>query len=169
MALEVETGQGSSTAESFASVSDATAYFAKYDPSFATTWAGLTLSAQEVALRQGARYLKTRYNYKGTRLRENQALPFPRTNVVVDGFTLAINAIPNEVVHANIELAKRAVSSDLIADAPVERGIKSESKSIDSMSKSVTYDGVKPTTEDYVIVRSLLREFITTGVEVRRA
>jgi hypothetical protein len=169
MALEVETGSGSSTAESFASVSDASVYFAKYDPAFATAWAALTTTAQEVALRQGARYLKTRFSFIGTRLRESQALPFPRADVVIDNWRLSSTAIPREIIDANIELAKRATSADILADVGVERGVKSESKSLDSMSKSVTYDGVKPTSEDYVVVRSLIKSFTTSGVEVRRA
>lgn len=113
MALIVEDGTGLANAEAYISVADADAYFAARGNA---AWAALTTGAKEAALRKGADYLEG-YRWKGERLTGTQALAWPRSGAVVDGYELAAAVLPAALVRANAELAVRAAAGDLSADA----------------------------------------------------
>lgn len=112
MPLIVEDGTGLPNADSYVSVTDATAYHsAMGNPS----WAGAAQADQESALRRATQYLDTRYRYAGKRITTTQALEWPRTTR-----QWPVRSIRD----ACCELALRALGDDLYTDAgdsPVTR------------------------------------------------
>ena len=114
MALVVETGTGSATAESYCSVADADARATALGN---TAWTG-TDAAKEAALRRATQYMEQAYRgrWKGTRLYRVQALSWPRYGAEVDGYTLDSNIVPRDVANACADLALRALADDLNAD-----------------------------------------------------
>lgn len=115
MAFVVETGAGLSNANSYASVAAANAYYTERGN---TSWGPLTTTAKEAALIKATDYLEAVYRsaWKGYRVGAAQALSWPRTGVIVDGFPVADNVVPNVVVNACIEMALRANDGELLAD-----------------------------------------------------
>lgn len=124
MAIEVETGVGSDTAESFASVADCDSYFSLRG---LTNWATLSTNEKEQALRRATDYMQQAYRerWSGTRASSSQALDWPRYDVPVKDLPgsfsssnvyFASNAVPAEVKTACIMLALRAAAGDLAPD-----------------------------------------------------
>lgn len=147
MALEVEDGTGLANAEAYISVSDADAYFTARGN---TTWAALTTEAKEQALRKGADYLEG-YRWKGDRYSATQALAWPRSSVIVDGYTLDADTLPAALVRANAELALKASAGELLADV----GAQVKSETVGPIS--VTYaDGARQQTRYAAIERMLV-------------
>lgn len=101
MALEVETGSGSATAESYISVADADSYHSlNGNPS---SWSGATTGEKESALRQATQYLDDKYQsrWRGERALSSQALRWPRVNVYDDdGFAVSSTSIPAKLKQA---------------------------------------------------------------------
>lgn len=115
MALVVETGEGLANADSFLSVADADAYHTKFGNA---SWAGTT-DQKEVALRKGTRYLCLKYKLRwlGTRSSKEQALDYPRTNVVdSDGMAIESDEMPQCLLDATAEAALASLSTDMMAD-----------------------------------------------------
>lgn len=114
MALEVETGTGSATAESYCSVADADARALAFGN---TAWTG-TDEAKEAALRRATAFIEQRYreNFKGTKLYRAQALSWPRYGAIVDGWDLDSTVVPTEIKNACADLAVRALTAELNAD-----------------------------------------------------
>ena len=114
MALEVETGTGSATAESYCSVADADARATAFGN---TAWTG-TDAAKEAALRRATAFIEQRYreNFKGTKLYRAQALSWPRYGAIVDGWDLDSTVVPTEIKNACADLAVRALTAELNAD-----------------------------------------------------
>jgi DnaT-like ssDNA binding protein len=113
----VEDGTGLEDANSYASYADWTAYWADRGGAPAGVQAVV-----EAALVNGADYLGIRYRWKGVRLTLEQALEWPRAYVYRESFAgcAPIEGVPVEVVQANIELAKRALSGELAPDPTVD-------------------------------------------------
>lgn len=112
MTLIVEDGSGRADAESYISVSDATAYHAAMGN---TAWSAADPVAQEAALRRATQYLDAHYRFAGSRLTEMQALAWPRD---------AAEWPVRSVLDATCEGALRALSGPLYTDegaAPVTR------------------------------------------------
>src|SRR5687768_8355540 len=96
MALIVETGAGLSNAESVVSVVEIRAF---------ATSRGKTLPAAdgdvEVLARRAHDYLLSlEPKFQGYRRLEDQALPFPRQNLVLNGYLLADGSIPTILKNA---------------------------------------------------------------------
>ncbi len=96
--LIVETGQIVDGADSYISLADARALAANY---------GLELPADdtdaEVALRNGATYVGlAEPQMCGRRVSAEQSLAYPRTGVTLNGFPVANNAIPKQVILAQV-------------------------------------------------------------------
>lgn len=111
MALIVETGDGLSNAQTYATVAQLKAF---------ATARGLSVpSAQndcEVLLVKAADAMRG-LAYKGERVRKTQALDFPRSGVCIDGFDYDSTEIPVEVVHGQCALAIEAQTTDLLPTA----------------------------------------------------
>lgn len=103
MALEIEDGTGKANAQSVASAADLRAYADARGvvvPSDDSPGNALI----EQALINAMDYLSIKYEYQGEIYQENQALPFPRKNVVIKGVTQANNYMPKEFKTAQIRL-----------------------------------------------------------------
>lgn len=98
MPLIVETGAIVPNADSYISLVDARALAANY---------GLELPADdtdaEVALRNGATYVGlSETQMCGRRVSAEQSLAYPRTGVTLNGFPVANNVIPKQVILAQV-------------------------------------------------------------------
>ncbi|MHB1125235.1 MAG: DnaT-like ssDNA-binding protein [Ramlibacter sp.] len=129
MALIVETGAGLADAESYATVEQADAYLAARNY---PAWALLAPEAKEAALRMATAYMHA-FAWKGIRSYQTQALDWPRTGVVADGYPVDGDRVPAAVRNACIELARRASTGELAPD----QGQQIASKSVGPVS--VTY------------------------------
>lgn len=127
MTLTVEDGTGKADAESYISVADASTYHANRGN---TTWATMSTTEMEQALRRATDYLGQAYRnrWAGYRTVSTQALDWPRWGVLRDdGFInsyYADNAVPTEVKNACAEMAWKAASGELAPD--IEQRTKSE-------------------------------------------
>jgi len=100
MAVIVETGTGSATANSYVSEADLAAY---------ASARGITLTATTEALQtqillRAMDYLEQQ-NFKGSKYSEAQALQWPRLSVFIDGFSIDYNEIPQLLIDALCEIA----------------------------------------------------------------
>ena len=162
MALIVETGTGSATGESFCSVSDALAYHAARGNA---TWATITTTQQEQALRRATDYMEAVYSqrWEGTRTTSVQALSWPRYNVFVNGFVTLSSSIPRAVINACSELALRAAAGELLSDSTQQ---KTRTK-VDVLE--VEFDKYSPQSTQYLAITALLAPYFESGsgVEVK--
>ena len=162
MSLVVETGTGSATGESFCSVSDALAYHAARGN---TTWATITTTQQEQALRRATDYMEAVYSQRwaGTRTTSVQALSWPRYNVFVNGFVTLSSSIPRAVINACSELALRAAAGELLSDSTQQ---KTRTK-VDVLE--VEFDKYSPQSTQYLAITALLAPYFESGsgVEVK--
>lgn len=135
MTLVVEDGRIVSGANSFATVEDATAYLALRG--ITTAWTGNSTEDQEAALVRAADYLKdeTLFQYRGSRVAWDQAMPWPRVGAsVFRGPAIPNNVVPQALPDAQCELCYKALTTDLHPD--LERGgqIASERVSVITIS-----------------------------------
>lgn len=123
MSLLVETGTGASNSESYASVANADSYHSNRG---CAPWATLTTAQKEEALRRSTDYIEQVYGqyWQGAQVNETQALSFPRSGVVVNGYTLGYTSIPARLINATCELAYKAASGNLSPD--LTQGVKRE-------------------------------------------
>ena len=127
MALITEDGTGKADAESFCSVADASAYHAARGN---TTWATITNTEMEQALRRATDYIEQIYRdrWEGSRVTTTQALSWPRSQVPFrDGGRLSLyssSIVPTEVKNACAEMAWKAAAGDLAPD--IEQRVKRE-------------------------------------------
>ncbi len=126
MALVVEDGTGTLVAESYISVDDCKSYL---DARGKTAFGLANTEQQEVALRVATDYIDTVYGSKmtGYRLRDGQALSFPRYAVMVDDVVLPASPLPRALLNATCEAAHLALTTDLSAALdPAGRVIEKE-------------------------------------------
>lgn len=170
MALIVEDGTGMATAEAYASVAAADAYWtARGIPA---AWSGSTTAQKEEALRQGADYIDAVHaeGWKGYRLALAQRLAWPRTGVYVDRIALDAAPLPRQLVEANIEAAVRArtETTGLLPDE-TELGIASESVEVGPIKESKSYIGSKSTRKTFARIDALLRPLLSGVGSMERA
>jgi len=156
MALEVETGTGSATAESYLSVADYRAYWTARGVDTASS----TDAQVEVALRAATQYLDAVYTgrWKGERATTAQRLDFPRLGVLLDGVLQNASPLPRNLREATAELARRHLTdtTGLLPDTGTKRDVVQESTTVGEITTSATYAGTKPTTKKFAIVEMLL-------------
>jgi len=126
----VETGSGSTTANSYSTVVDATDYFTQRNQ--ADAWDAI--EDKDAALIMATDYMGQMYRLRwaGIRRTEGQALDWPRYNVPrVDGPGFSegpsyypTDQVPEEVKRACRELALRTKDGPLVSD--LERAVQSE-------------------------------------------
>lgn len=122
MALVVETGSGSATADSYITLADAETMVA----AMGWTWAGID-AVKETYLRQAAFYIDSHYKFTGTKGSTTQALVWPRADVVDwESVAVGTTTIPAAVKRAQVYLAVAAYSGTLETDRSGQR-VKSES------------------------------------------
>lgn len=133
--FEVETGFGSATATSYASVATADDYHSM-GPTEAT-WAALSTEQKQERLMLASALLDERCDWRGDKAVTASALRWPRLGLLDrDGIDVASTTIPARLAWATAELARL-----LGASAPVLAG---EARSVSSKSTgpvSITYEG----------------------------
>ncbi len=164
MSLNVETGSGSATAESYSSVADADTYLAARGH---TAWAALANGAKEIALRQATDYMQQYYGgrWAGLRTSSTQALDWPRAWVPLRDTPFAYvanNTIPAEVKNACISLALRASTSELAPD------IEPQTTSETVGPISVTYAAGSRQTVRYQAIDNMLAAYLTSGANMAK-
>lgn len=156
MALEVEDGTGKANADSYISVADADAYFAARG---ITLWATLQEIEKEQALRRATDFMERRYGaqWTGQRLTLSQALSWPRTGVVYQGWLLPSDTVPMQVVKACAELGFRAAGGELDPDL----GAQVKSEAVGPIA--VTYaDGARQQVK-FQAIDAMLGSLVTGG------
>lgn len=115
MSLIVETGTADPNAESYASVAAADT---RLNGLGVTTWSTITTAQKEQALRRATQYMLQAYRdrWSGIRVSIDQALDWPRYDMMVDGFPVKTAVVPQTVANACIDLAYKAASGDLNVD-----------------------------------------------------
>lgn len=171
MSLNVETGTGSATSESYISVADADLYHSNRGN---TTWADLSTEHKEQALRRATDYMLQVYRlrWNGTRVNGTQALDFPRALMVRDDYNYSglngytyiggnyyypSDIVPVEVKNACAELAFKAAGGDLAPD--LTQNVKKEK--IDVIE--VEYDTYSPQYTRYRAIDQLLMPLLKSS------
>lgn len=154
MSLVVEDGQGRPDAQSYVSVSDATAYHASRGNS---AWGALSEPEKEAALIRATDYMRGAYRmrWRGYRANSVQALDWPRLSVVVDGYPVAPDSVPADVANACCELALRASSGELAPD--LTQGIVQ--RTVDVIT--TVYDTTSPQATRFRAVDQLLAPYLS--------
>lgn len=168
MALIVETGGASATAESLASVAAADTYHSNRGN---TAWAALTTALKEAALRKATDYMGQQYitRWKGYRTLTTQALDWPRADVERVGFYGVAywenNLVPPPVVNACCELALRASAGELNEDT-TQAVLREKVGQIETDYQPGSRSGTR-----YPVVEGLLAPFLTGagGVRISKA
>lgn len=153
MALITETGAGLADAESYCAVSFADQY---HSGRANTGWSGLEPTQKEAYLRLATEYMLSTFRgrWKGSRVTSTQALDWPRVEVVVDGFTLAADAVPAEVQKACAILALKAIAGALDPDpTPAVKRTK-----VDVLEKEYFEPSAQP--KRHKVVTDLLQPFL---------
>lgn len=176
MALIVETGTGATNSESYASVADADLYFSNRA---VTVWATLATNIKEASLRKATDYLTQKYRgrWKGARTTLLQALDYPRAYVTLDDlmprdlanfdfiagvYLLPNNVVPVEVRNACVELALKAVTSDLNPD--LTQGVIREKVDV----LEVEYDKYSSQSPRYKAIDNMLSPYLTGSANSHR-
>jgi hypothetical protein len=168
MSLEVETGSGSTTAESYASVAEATSYHSRFGN---TAWAAATEPQQEIALRKATRYIDGEYGSRwgGRRTNQNQALDWPRSFVYEDEFYQDATSIPQRLKDATSIMALAALAEDIYPDIGEDDGsVKMTRVKVGPIEIEDEFIGGAKETKFYRSVDDLLSRFITSGGMVNR-
>lgn len=168
MALVVETGTGSATAESYISVADATTYHAARGNA---AWATLASDmVREQLLRKATAYMLQAYRFRwaGTRHHDTQALDWPRLYVPKKDYGYTVNyydpnSVPADVANACAELALKASSADLYADQ--KQAIKR--KKIGPLA--FEYDEFSPQEKRYVAIEAMLAPYFASSGNALKA
>lgn len=170
MTFKVEDGTGFTDSTSFATVAFADAYVSFYiAPTDAAAWAELTEPAKQRHLMIGTMSLGNKYRrrWKGRRVKEEQALPFPRDGVFdEDDFLIDNDVIPLRLQQATVEAAVRSMLlTNLEPDVlPEGFGIESISQKFDVFAQSIKYAGAKATQPVITRIENLLIGLITGGM-----
>lgn len=159
MSLTVEDGTGVQSAESYATVALADAYWAArtHSPHY-TTWSAVsnTTAKKEGALREATAYIDATWGayYRGQRRGYVQGLLWPRTDAK-DEADYPLPDLPAQLQAAAVELAARAVSAALATD-DTQTDIKAETKKVGPIEKTVQYESGGLHRPSYGFVADLL-------------
>jgi len=162
--MSLVTTAGSASADSYAALADADAYFSARG---VTTWTG-TDTVKENALRRATTYLDNQYRNRwvGRRFAETQALAWPRSDgefplYDVDWWQISYTTLPVQVQHATMEAALLVIT-DVTLEPRLERGgaIKSIGKRVGPLSKDITYRDGASVVDRYIVIEGLLRGLV---------
>ena len=113
--FEVETGSGSPTANSYASVLNGDDYHEKH--LYSTIWTAAETGEKEESLMMATRLLDDYFAWEGTKTSDTQALDFPRFNVFdKDGFLFQSGTLPSALLDATCEFARSLLAADRTAE-----------------------------------------------------
>ena len=157
MTLIVETGSGSSTAESYISVADADTYHSNHGNA---TWATLTTTVKEQLLRKATDYMVAVYRLKwdGYRYVNTQALDWPRIYVPVRDIC-SVNAFPQYVDFDVVPVQVKNACSELALKANSETLLNDQSQNVVREKVGpieVEYDKYSPQYKRYLQIDNML-------------
>jgi hypothetical protein len=156
MAFEQETGTGSSTSNSYASVAQFEAYWTDRGTDYTAT----AQATKEAWLILATEYIDNYYKFEGSIVTETQALEWPRSGATgKGGYSIDNDTIPTDLINATVWLASQSVNGL----NPVDYGVKSESYG--PVSKEYNKSS---TMRDYPVVRKLLKYFVISGNKLQR-
>ena len=162
MSLIVETGSGSTTAESYISVAEADTYHAANGAP--ASWTAASTADKESALRQATAYLDDRYAYqwRGTRAHEEQALRWPRTAVYDDdGFYVSSSSIPERLGRAVAVVALALIDgTELYANQTNGGEVVEKSVTVGSIAITKVFAGSQSSQPTFPEARALLAGLI---------
>lgn len=171
MSLVVEDGSGLSTANSYSSVADADSYVADHGAD--TVWSAASDDDKETALILGTQFIDLLYatRFKGVKENNENALCFPRMGCTdEDGYDIYSDVVPNKIVYAAIEAAVRSINGDDFLAMQSNPGlIKSETKKIAVLEKSIEYVHGKDQEPYYPRIEALVRPFLKGSDRIMRA
>jgi hypothetical protein len=99
-------------------------------------------------------------NWAGKKAKQSQTLPFPRKNIVLDGYLLPSNEIPTPLITAQCMLAIEAISGDLLPSVR-EAPVKSETiAGALTVAYAVDESDFKP---QYIAVMSILGDLVVSS------
>ena len=118
MPLTVEDGTLVAGADSYVSLADADTFWTANGAPVA--WTGLTTGAKEGRLRAAARYLQDgqRLPFTGVLHAWNQALVWPRVGATNYGTTVPSDAVPGQVIDAQLWLTVYGLAAGALAGTP---------------------------------------------------
>lgn len=137
MALVIEDGTGKPDGESWATEPDTTAYWTARQEA---GWVAADVPTREAKLREAADYLMLAYRWPGQPAVVGQRLPWPRAGVPSGKTTYPADAIPTQVIQAQMLLALEALTTPLLKKGEPERTVIEETKSVSGVgSKTFKY------------------------------
>ena len=158
MALIVEDGTGLLDADAYVSV----AQFKEWCGNRGYRWEEAEDFQIEEQLRLATGWIDTYQRYKGTRLKAEQTLEFPRDNLV-DWSSHTILGVPHRVKQACCELAFKGLSEPLYVDQ--DRGGMTTSESVGPIS--VSYSPDAPTGKVFTFAANLLKPYARDPKQLR--
>lgn len=176
MALTVETGSGSATADSYISEADAITYLDNHAASGSSNvFTAASTAASEIALRNATRTLDSMFalRFKGSRLLGTQALQWPRVAVVTnDNYAVDSDSVPALVKNATCELALRFIAdssghdtSRLTPDQDKPGAILNERLKADVVETETQYSGASQQ-KHYKLVSDMLAPLLHSSGQV---
>lgn len=146
MALNVENGSGSTDADSYVTLEEATAYLAKYGFDEDTSWSAATDAQKEDAIRRATQeYLEGIYYnaWRGSIRTYSQKLSWPRTGAHDDaGRTINSNEVPDQIKEASALVALNVLQGNaIISDGYDRGGITRETKKGVGFELTTEYGG----------------------------
>jgi len=168
MSFTVETGSGSSTANSYVSLAQAASYVADFGGS--TAWAAASNSVKESALIKASQFVDAKYHalWSGRRLTREQALDWPRYEAKLDVHFIPSDEIPVQLRNAVCELAIKVLDdTNLLVDETASGGsVTEESIKVGPISISEKYAGSKTAQKQYTLAHKMLRMLLKATDEV---
>lgn len=172
VASGVGTGTGTASivtlANSYLSIVDADQYHADIGTP-AAKWASLDAAVKEQALRNGTRYLDSKYvrRWKGRRSNKANPLDWPRSGVVdADSHTVASNELPRQLEEACAEVALRSGDTTqnptgLTPDITQEGVVTLKREKLEGVGEEETeWDGGFSPYVTFTVVERILRDIV---------
>lgn len=153
MALIVETGSVVTSANSYASLAFADAYF-EFDSNALVPWTALSDESKEQYLQFATRVLDQKVQWKGRKTKETSPLRWPRTGVYDrDNIAVDSDEIPDQLKECVCEMAKYLMSGE---DPTIGQGAEYIKKVVVDVVEVEYQDGSAQTSLPSIL-RNLLR------------
>ncbi len=172
MALIVEDGSGSATADSYVDVAFADTYVVTYmgsSPHWVAISPAISTATKERALQNATMYLDNAYKmlWQGLSVSSTQALSFPRSGVInAEGRTLSSTTIPLNLKRATVEAAVRFLDPDISLDGDILKtsvGVKKLMQKFDVMEQEIEFTGAAQERDSFTRIDQLLKEFLVSA------
>lgn len=155
--MAIDTTPGSPTADSYVSVAEADAYWAKRP---GNDWAVAAASAREGALVRATGYIDATYDWHGVRSTAAQSLDWPRYDVMLDGYPVDSATIPAKVKDAVCEMALKALAGDVAADVSPQQVVE---QTVGPITRKFAASERNGGQKQYPYVDALLRGLVSGG------